>query len=103
MRRRLDALGAPVPRFAEVVDVADIDAFATRVDNGIVVKTVRGGYDGRGVTLARDVAEARDVASRYLADGAAVLVEEKVAMRRELRSEERRVGKEGRSRWSPYH
>jgi 5-(carboxyamino)imidazole ribonucleotide synthase len=84
MRRRLEALGAPVPRFAEVVDVADIDAFAARVGTGIVVKTVRGGYDGRGVTLARDVAEARDVAGRYLADGAAVLVEEKVAMRREL-------------------
>jgi 5-(carboxyamino)imidazole ribonucleotide synthase len=49
-----------------------------------VVKTVRGGYDGRGVTLARDIAEARAVAGRYLADGAAVLVEEKVAMRREL-------------------
>jgi 5-(carboxyamino)imidazole ribonucleotide synthase len=84
MRRRLEALGAPVPRFAEVIDVADIDAFAARVDTDIVVKTVRGGYDGRGVTLARDVAEARDVAGRYLADGAAVLVEEKVAMRREL-------------------
>jgi 5-(carboxyamino)imidazole ribonucleotide synthase len=84
MRRRLEALGAPVPRFAEVTDVADIDAFAGRLGADIVVKTARGGYDGRGVTLARDVAEARDVAGRYLADGAAVLVEEKVAMRREL-------------------
>jgi len=84
MRRRLESLGVPVPRFAEVTDVADVDAFAERVDTGIVVKTARGGYDGRGVTLARDVAEAREVARRYLADGAAVLVEEKVAMRREL-------------------
>ena len=84
MRRRLEALGAPVPRYAEVTDVADVDAFAARVDTDIVVKTVRGGYDGRGVTLTRDVAEARDVVGRYLADGAAVLVEEKVAMRREL-------------------
>jgi len=84
MRRRLEALGVPVPRFAEVTDVADVDAFAARVATDIVVKTVRGGYDGRGVTLARDVAEARDVAGRYLAHGAAVLVEEKVAMRREL-------------------
>ena len=84
MRRRLEALGVPVPRFAEVTDVADVDAFAARVGTDIVVKTVRGGYDGRGVTLARDVAEARDVAGRYLAQGAAVLVEEKVAMRREL-------------------
>ena len=84
MRRRLESLGAPVPRFVEVTDVADVDAFAARVDTDIVVKTVRGGYDGRGVTLARDVAEARDVAGRYLANGAAVLVEEKVEMRREL-------------------
>jgi 5-(carboxyamino)imidazole ribonucleotide synthase len=84
MRRRLEALGAPVPRFAEATDVADVDAFADRVGAEIVVKTARGGYDGRGVTLARDVAEARDVTARYLADGAAVLLEEKVAMRREL-------------------
>jgi 5-(carboxyamino)imidazole ribonucleotide synthase len=84
MRRRLEALGAPVPRFAEVTDVTDVDVFAEHVGTDIVVKTARGGYDGRGVTLARDVAEARDVAGRYLADGAAVLVEEKVAMRREL-------------------
>src|ERR1700728_29134 len=48
MRRRLEVLGVPVPRFAEVTDVADVDAFAARVDTGIVVKTVRGGYDGRG-------------------------------------------------------
>jgi len=84
MRRRLEALGASVPRFAEVTEPADVDAFAARVEAPLVVKTVRGGYDGRGVTLARDVAEAREVAGRYLADGAAVLVEEKVAMRREL-------------------
>ena len=84
MRRRLEALGAPVPRFAEVTEAADVDAFAARIDAPLVVKTVRGGYDGRGVTLARDVAEAREVAGRYLADGAAVLVEERVAMRREL-------------------
>ena len=85
MRRRLEALGAPVPRFAEVTDVADVDAFAGRADvAGLVVKTARGGYDGRGVTLARDIAEARDVAGRYLADGAAVLIEERVGMRREL-------------------
>jgi 5-(carboxyamino)imidazole ribonucleotide synthase len=84
MRRRLEALGAPIPQFAEVTDVADVDAFAERAGADVVVKTARGGYDGRGVTLARDVDEAREVAGRYLADGAAVLIEEKVAMRREL-------------------
>ena len=84
MRRRLEALGAPVPRFAEVTDVADVDAFAARVDAPIVVKAVRGGYDGRGVTLTEDLAEARSVAAAYLADGTDVLVEERVNMRREL-------------------
>jgi 5-(carboxyamino)imidazole ribonucleotide synthase len=84
MRRRLEALGAPVPRFAPVADVADVDAFAERVDGPLVVKTVRGGYDGRGVTFTEDAAEARMVAARYLADGTDVLVEEKVDMRREL-------------------
>ncbi|HET7741525.1 MAG TPA: 5-(carboxyamino)imidazole ribonucleotide synthase, partial [Mycobacterium sp.] len=84
MRRRLEELGAPIPRFAEVTDPADVDAFAARVGGPIVVKTARGGYDGRGVTLARDLAEARETAQRYLADGAPVLVEERVDMRREL-------------------
>lgn len=84
MRRRLEALDAPVPRFAAVAEPADVDAFAARVGAPLVVKTARGGYDGRGVTLARDVADARDVAERHLAAGAAVLVEEKVEMRREL-------------------
>ncbi|MCV7219384.1 5-(carboxyamino)imidazole ribonucleotide synthase [Mycolicibacterium elephantis] len=84
MRRRLEALDAPVPRFTAVTEPADVDAFATRVGGRLVVKTARGGYDGRGVTLARDVADARDAAQRHLAAGAAVLVEERVEMRREL-------------------
>jgi 5-(carboxyamino)imidazole ribonucleotide synthase len=84
MRRKLEQLGAPVPRFAEVTQLADVDAFAARIGGPIVVKTARGGYDGRGVTLARDLAEARAVSERYLADGAAVLVEERVDLRREL-------------------
>ncbi|ULE33609.1 5-(carboxyamino)imidazole ribonucleotide synthase [Mycobacterium sp. IDR2000157661] len=84
MRRRLAALGAPVPRFAEITDVADLDGFAATVGESMVVKAARGGYDGRGVTLAGDLAEARRTVERYLADGVAVLVEEKVLMRREL-------------------
>lgn len=84
MRRKLEALGAPIPRYAEAVDLADVDAFAAVIDGPIVVKTARGGYDGRGVTLAKDLAEARAVTERYLADGTQVLLEERVDMRREL-------------------
>ncbi len=84
MRRRLEELGAPIPRFAEVTQPSDVDDFAVRIGGPIVVKAARGGYDGRGVTLAKDLAEARAVAERYLADGIAVLLEERVDMRREL-------------------
>jgi 5-(carboxyamino)imidazole ribonucleotide synthase len=84
MRRRLESLGAPVPRFAAVQSLDDVDVFARRIDGPIVVKTVRGGYDGRGVSLTADLVGARDVVARYLADGVPVLLEERVEMRREL-------------------
>src|ERR1700754_956301 len=80
MRRRLEAIGAPIPRYAEVTDVADLDAFAA--GQPIVLKTARGGYDGRGVLIARDLDEARDFAAKNLSEGIPVLVEERVAMRR---------------------
>ena len=87
MRRRLEALGAPVPRYAAVKGLHDLDsiaAFAARTGGAMVVKAVRGGYDGRGVRMAADVAEAREIAREYLDSGVPVLVEERVAMRREL-------------------
>jgi 5-(carboxyamino)imidazole ribonucleotide synthase len=84
MRQRLQDLGAPVPRWHGVADVDDVDAFAARIGGPIVVKTVRGGYDGRGVFLPADLAGARDVVARLLAHGVPVLVEERVTMRREL-------------------
>jgi 5-(carboxyamino)imidazole ribonucleotide synthase len=84
MRRRLSELGAPVPRFAAVETLADVDVFAAEVDSALVVKTVRGGYDGRGVVLTTDLDHAREVVSGYLNSGVPVLLEERVSMRREL-------------------
>jgi 5-(carboxyamino)imidazole ribonucleotide synthase len=84
MRTKLQALGAPVPRFAAIKSVDDIEEFVRRIDGPVVIKTVRGGYDGKGVMMADDVAQARDIVDRYLADGVALLAEERVDMRREL-------------------
>jgi 5-(carboxyamino)imidazole ribonucleotide synthase len=84
MRRRLEELGAKVPRYAAVEHIDDVDEFARRVDGPIVVKAVRGGYDGRGVRMAADLAQAREIVGQYLNSGVPVLVEERVAMRREL-------------------
>jgi len=91
MRRRLEALGAPVPRYAGLggpADLDDVDEFARRLgacdDTPIVVKAARGGYDGRGVRMARDLTQAREIAADYLASGVPVLLEERVQLRREL-------------------
>lgn len=84
MRRRLHDLGAPVPRFADIRSVADIEEFVRLIDGPVVIKTVRGGYDGKGVMMADDLVQAREIVGRYLADGVALLAEERVAMRREL-------------------
>jgi 5-(carboxyamino)imidazole ribonucleotide synthase len=84
MRRKLEKLGAPIPRFTAVSSVDDVDTFSAAVGGPVVIKTVRGGYDGRGVVLARDLAHAREAVTGYLADDVPVLLEERVAMRREL-------------------
>jgi 5-(carboxyamino)imidazole ribonucleotide synthase len=84
MRRRLEALGVPVPRYAVVESREDLDSIAEFAGAPVVVKAARGGYDGRGVQMAADAAQAREIAGQYLDSGVAVLVEERVAMRREL-------------------
>jgi 5-(carboxyamino)imidazole ribonucleotide synthase len=81
MRRRLDAAGVPVPRWAEVRSPADLGEFLAREPGGrAVLKTARGGYDGRGVWVVDDP----DAAIERLAAGADLLVEELVGFRREL-------------------
>jgi len=87
MRRRLEALGVPVPRYVGIPgpeSLGPLDAFAQGENGPVVVKAVRGGYDGRGVWIAGDAAHAREIAQGYLASGVPVLVEERVQLRREL-------------------
>jgi len=80
MRERLTALGAPVPRWAPVATAADIVAFAAGGSWPVVVKAVRGGYDGRGVWVVADAGEARALVDAHVP----LIVEERVALRREL-------------------
>ncbi len=48
-RRRLTELGLPVPAFAPVATVDDVTRFGAEHGWPVVLKAVRGGYDGRGV------------------------------------------------------
>jgi len=84
MRRRLEALGAPVPRYTGIETLDELDDFSQRIAGPVVVKAVRGGYDGRGVRMARDPGHAREIATNFLADGVPVMAEELVSLRREL-------------------
>ena len=85
MRARLDGLGMPSPRHALVADIASIDAFAATVGGfPVVLKTTRGGYDGKGVWVVDDAAAGAVALEAAASAGARVLAEEKVDFRREL-------------------
>ncbi|KEI46097.1 5-(carboxyamino)imidazole ribonucleotide synthase [Saccharopolyspora rectivirgula] len=84
MRRRLAELGLPVPPFAEVTEVADVLKFGAEHGWPCVLKTARGGYDGRGVWLLDSPEEAESTVRELLDSGAPLLVEQRVPLRREL-------------------
>jgi 5-(carboxyamino)imidazole ribonucleotide synthase len=80
MRERLAELGVPVPDWARVETTAELAAFLADHGGAGVLKTPTGGYDGKGVRVVRDAADADD----WFADGGPLLVEELVDFRREL-------------------
>jgi len=80
MRERLSALGVPVPAFTPVATARDVEGFAKHVGWPLVLKAATGGYDGKGVWVVHDLAEAQEV----LASGVRLLAEEHVVLRREL-------------------
>lgn len=82
MRRRLGEAQVPCPRWAPVVSPAELAEFGDAAGWPVVLKTSRGGYDGKGVRLVSEVAEAADWFDR--AAGAPLLAEELVEFRREL-------------------
>lgn len=86
MRRRMSALGVPCPRWVMVHDSADLSAFAEQVGWPLVLKTPRGGYDGKGVLVVRSLDDAADWLARCGRDGSGtgLLAEELVAFTREL-------------------
>lgn len=84
MRHKLAELGVPIPAFAEVNSVTDALGFADANGWPFVLKAVRGGYDGRGVWMPADAAEATTIVEDQLAHGVSLLAEAKVNLKREL-------------------
>jgi len=80
MRARLSALDVPCPRWAVVATVEEVAGFGLPC----VLKVTRGGYDGRGVWVVREPADADEAFETAAATGVQVLAEELVDFRREL-------------------
>ena len=60
MRQKLTELGVPVPEWAAVSNVQELQAFIDALGGRAVVKTAKGGYDGKGVRVITSADEARD-------------------------------------------
>ncbi len=84
MREMMAGLGVPGPAFAEVSTVDDVVKFGGEHGWPVVLKASTGGYDGRGVWMLDTAQHARETVPELLEAGTPLLVEEKVAMRREL-------------------
>jgi 5-(carboxyamino)imidazole ribonucleotide synthase len=80
LRRALAGAGEPQPAWAEARTVHDVTEFADEVGWPVVLKTPRGGYDGKGVF----VVDGPDQVADLLEQHGTLLVEERVAMVREL-------------------
>lgn len=84
MRESLTELGAPCPRWAPLPDARALEDFLATSGGEAVVKTIRGGYDGKGVRVVRAADEVEDWFAAAADGGPALLVEEKVPFVREL-------------------
>jgi len=86
MRTRLSELGLPVPDWSAVHDADELRTFLDDHGGKVVVKTARGGYDGKGVRVVTDPSQVDDwfVALAETGGEQALLVEEFVPFTREL-------------------
>jgi 5-(carboxyamino)imidazole ribonucleotide synthase len=84
MRSRLAELAIAVPAWAAITGEAGLDAFADQHGWPLVLKAATGGYDGRGVWVVENRAQALAVIVELELRGTEVLIEERVRIKREL-------------------
>lgn len=82
MRRRLSDLGLPVPRWVPEATPEAVAEVAEATGWPVVVKAVRGGYDGRGVWLLAGAHELHELRARV--GDLPLYAEAAVPLRREL-------------------
>jgi 5-(carboxyamino)imidazole ribonucleotide synthase len=84
MRRTLEGVGAPVPAWRIVDSSAQARDFAETMGYPFILKTSRGGYDGKGVWRVESASHLDAVMSQPLPPGAVWLAEAAVPFTQEL-------------------
>lgn len=87
MRRAVEELGLPNPQWTEVHTGDELVSFGNAVGWPVVLKTPRGGYDGKGVRIiesADAVHSAQEWFDRASAEDTGLLAEQKIPFTREL-------------------
>ena len=84
MRRTLEGVGAPVPAWRAVESPAQAQDFAETVGYPLILKTSRGGYDGKGVWRVESASHLDAVMAQPLPPGAVWLAEAAVPFMQEL-------------------
>lgn len=84
MRRTLEGVGAPVPAWRTVESPTQAQDFAQTVGYPFIVKTSRGGYDGKGVWRVQSASHLDAVMAQPLPPGAVWLAEAAVPFTQEL-------------------
>ena len=84
MRKVLSQAGIDCPIWQEITEISQLEIFGTQVGWPLVLKTARGGYDGKGVWLVSDLGQAQQIFSEITKQGKAVLAEQCVPFIREV-------------------
>ena len=86
MRKALEAIGAPNPRWLAVSTPGELDGFIAENGPEVIVKTPIGGYDGKGVRVVKASSEVSKwfEPATLSSLGGQLLAEEKVSFTREL-------------------
>lgn len=84
MRAKMAELGLPQPAWRSVASVDELLTAGEEIGFPVVLKTPRGGYDGKGVWVLDSADEARQTHNWFDGDHSALLVEAKVDFRSEL-------------------
>lgn len=72
-KEAIQALSIPVAPFEAVFSVSDVEGAAEKIGFPAVLKTCRGGYDGKGQSVVKNIEELKQAAEELTAHGECVL------------------------------